>query len=274
MVNKSHFLWKEINFESLYILGKCSGGGIPTYVLFCLASMRLKFGDNLVILNNKNIGNYIDKIENPYGWKFSPGDEVNNPVRSIVAKSDYIRAAVVEKHGGIWLDADTLALRRLPDELNKPTLDNDKLHFYSEAFFAANPGNEKLGKAAQNMISSEFQQWGKLGGLKEDFQQNIENFVYLSPNYIVPHYSGGAYGYATREVILSSDVGLDDFKIHDNQFLLILYNTALSSLSIATESPRGLIESNILLAKILRWISPDIEWWLEEVENLKNEIES
>ncbi|MBE8953447.1 MAG: hypothetical protein SR1Q7_09935 [Quinella sp. 1Q7] len=104
---------------------------IPYYIQLCMQTWK-KFLPNaeIVVLDYKNIGNYIDMRE--------LGLELFSGRFNLAHVSDAIRVALLAKRGGIWLDADTIILNSdaekyfLPDEQNRTVFfgypDSRKVH--------------------------------------------------------------------------------------------------------------------------------------------------
>ncbi|HLD90881.1 MAG TPA: capsular polysaccharide synthesis protein [Patescibacteria group bacterium] len=87
----------------------------PSYLELCFDSMdKYCNTDNFVfkLVDNLNIHDLIPELRTDLNkLKVS-----NNPRENISIKADYIRAKLLQKYGGIWLDADTIVMRS-PDEL-------------------------------------------------------------------------------------------------------------------------------------------------------------
>ena len=92
---------------------------IPYYLQLCMETWK-KFLPNaeIVLLDYKNIGEYID-IDKDIGSNLLSGRF------SLVHIADAIRVALLAKHGGVWVDVDTIILNPnaekyfLPDEKNR-----------------------------------------------------------------------------------------------------------------------------------------------------------
>lgn len=90
----------------------------PYYLQLCIATWK-KFLPNatIVVLDYKNIGEFIDVRE--LGIHLFPGRFL------LMHIADAVRVSLLAKHGGIWLDADTIILNSnaekyfLPDEKNR-----------------------------------------------------------------------------------------------------------------------------------------------------------
>lgn len=79
---------------------------IPEIIQVCLNSIK-KFYPNVIIITHNNLENYI-KLPAYIKEKF------NKKQISAPHYSDYIRCALLEKYGGIWLDASLLMLDKIP----------------------------------------------------------------------------------------------------------------------------------------------------------------
>ena len=63
-------------------------------------------GYKVIRLNDKNYHEYIDDI-NPFIFNLKESEN------QLAQKADYIRAKLLYKHGGIWLDSDAIVFRDL-----------------------------------------------------------------------------------------------------------------------------------------------------------------
>ena len=70
---------------------------MPLYISLCIKRMKDIFGDNLILLNYKNLGKYIPKL--PLYFE---------NIREIAVKVDYIRIAVLYYNSGVYLDVDCI----------------------------------------------------------------------------------------------------------------------------------------------------------------------
>ena len=77
-----------------------SKNGMPDYIKACISTWRKAFpNEDIILLNRDNLFDYIDKdFYDSYLYENF----------TVTQKSFAIRAAVLLKHGGYWLDADTL----------------------------------------------------------------------------------------------------------------------------------------------------------------------
>ena len=93
--------WENLNGSTEY----------PTHIKLCLETFEKHFKKyKLIILNEKTIKDYIPNIRNDF----------DNLL--IAQKVDYYRIALLEKYGGIWVDADTIIMRNFDEIFDK--LDN------------------------------------------------------------------------------------------------------------------------------------------------------
>lgn len=81
------------------------------HIQLCFETMQRHYNKyNFIILNPSTIKQYLPNLRN----------DLNDLM--IAQKVDYYRVALLEKYGGIWVDADTIALRNLDEIFDK--LDN------------------------------------------------------------------------------------------------------------------------------------------------------
>ena len=75
------------------------GKSMPPYIQLCLDSLKRQNPD-LIILTPETLSKYIDNLHPNF-----------STLGRIAHRADCIRVAIVEKHGGWWIDADTVGLR-------------------------------------------------------------------------------------------------------------------------------------------------------------------
>ena len=109
----------------------------PDLVKTCIKSMQKNAnGADVIILSKYNYKNYIDipdYIEEKY----------NEGIMCIAMYSDYLRTCLIEKYGGLWLDATIFVTKNIPAEyflknyytlhtkdLDSPCISNNKIHWY------------------------------------------------------------------------------------------------------------------------------------------------
>lgn len=120
------------------------GQVMPAYVALALVSMRRALGERFLLLTPGTVLDLIDPRILGKAWAFEPLPfTLAKGIEAIVAKSDFIRMAFVHRHGGAWVDADTLFLRD-PTSALFPAGLSHKLHWHSECIFASQPGNPCL----------------------------------------------------------------------------------------------------------------------------------
>ena len=93
-------------------------GSVPYYLRLCMKTWKKNLPNaTIVVLDYKNIGEFLDVRE--LGLNLFSGK------LSLMLIADAIRIALLAKHGGIWLDLDTIVLRPdaekyfLPDEKHR-----------------------------------------------------------------------------------------------------------------------------------------------------------
>ena len=81
----------------------------PEYLDLCLDTLFKYCNDdfNIIRLNEKNIYDYLPNLRKDMDQLL------------IAQKTDYIRVALLYKYGGIWIDADTIVMRKLNDIISK-----------------------------------------------------------------------------------------------------------------------------------------------------------
>lgn len=240
---------------------------MPPYILLGLASARRVFGDRFRLLTPKVVQGLGIEVEKD--WKFLRKNEPEHAARrSIVAKSDYLRLAVVAQEGGFWLDADTIVLRDFTNELSG--LNPSNLWWDSEAFFGSNLGNKILQDSAADMWEAEFQQWGNPGGIKE--RKNAPGAaVSIIPSSLWNPGSEPVYCFKNWSVVLE-DRAPEDFIVSERTAILKLYNSTLQATDYANMSVREFLESPTLLARIFLSMHNDVNDWVIWSEDVWTEI--
>jgi len=78
-------------------------GSKPVYISKCIERMQTILQNNLTILNEKNILNYIPNLPQHF-FK----------IKRIALRVDYLRIAILYHQGGCYLDADTIIFNDFP----------------------------------------------------------------------------------------------------------------------------------------------------------------
>lgn len=80
------------------------GSSLPDWIGLCLESIDRHAGDfDLRVLDSGSVGDWLDL------------PDAVREMRNLAAKSDYVRAHLLAEHGGLWLDADTIAFESLSE---------------------------------------------------------------------------------------------------------------------------------------------------------------
>lgn len=88
----------------------------PLLVQKCVESLKRFSGNmNVVILDNTNITDYID-IPSHISQKYKQG------IISHTFYSDYVRIAILKKHGGLWIDSTTYLTGEIPSYITDAPL--------------------------------------------------------------------------------------------------------------------------------------------------------
>lgn len=107
------FINNQENFEEKPFVWVYWEGPTTPLIELCLEIMKKKLSSNfnLVILNQNNIYNYLPDITQQY-------KNLLNTFK-ISHKVDYYRILLLEKYGGIYLDADVIILKNLSEIIDK-----------------------------------------------------------------------------------------------------------------------------------------------------------
>lgn len=243
---------------------------VPPYILLGLVSMKRALGDDFIILNNDNIRDYVSKISIDKDWRFThKSGHLSSALMSIVAKSDFLRMAVVAEHGGAWIDADTIVLRDYRPSLQR--LLSDRLLWHSEQFFCARPGNTLLRAAADEMLAAEGLTWGDPGGIKAAVQARREEVDFIPVDFYDPGYRP-AYGARSYEVMFREDLAPEDFLKNGAQSIQKMYNSAFVKFIPRDMPVVDFLGSDMLLAKIFRALDADRDRWVAEAARVHHTL--
>ena len=243
---------------------------MPPYVALALVSMRRVLGGRLLLLTPSTIDDYLGPDVLDKAWTFEPlAFSLADGIKAIIAKSDFIRMAFVHRHGGIWVDADTLFLRD-PSDAVLPYGVSAKLHWYSECLFASQPGNSLLAQALRQGMSTRAHAWGNPGGIKDIVASAVDGLVVIPGEVFDPGYQP-RYSFSNCEVMRRRDVGVADFLRRDVA-LLKLYNTYFRRTCARLETVAEFLTGGTLLANLFLHIEADCGYWQVEVEQLMAEL--
>lgn len=231
--------------------------------------MKRIYGDKFTLLNKNSVKTLGLKYRKD--WRFRHEENPRkDAIQKIVAESDYLRLKTICYYGGFWLDADTVAIRDFRQHFPNATLDTDLLLWHSEQFFGAQPGNMLLEKAYKQMEKEEMQSWGNPGGIKNAIKENLD-LVQEIPFFLVNPQNKEGYSYENCEIILEEGKA-EDFLRGNKQCFLKLYNTAFANSRYGEMTPDIFLRTDTILADIFRSLEPNIDWWLREVEIIKEEL--
>jgi hypothetical protein len=77
---------------------------LPLHIL-CIATWKKKNPNHdIIVVDQQNIFQYIDQKDLPVNWQI---------IDSAQPKSDFVRLALLEKHGGVWMDITTICIKPL-----------------------------------------------------------------------------------------------------------------------------------------------------------------
>lgn len=233
---------------------------MPPYVALAIISMRRALGESFLLLTPQSTpaligGDYLDK---PWGFE-SLGFRLAPGIESIVAKSDFIRMAYVYRHGGVWIDADTILLENPVAKLFPEGL-TQKLHWYAECLFGSLPGNPLLGQAVATSLGERAHGWGDPGGIKKMIDQQPEQLTIIPSSVVDPGYRP-LYNFATCGVMRRRDISAEEFLVNDIK-VLKLYNTYFNRTTSKQQSVEQFLANKTLLAKLFLYVEQDPQYWI------------
>jgi hypothetical protein len=243
------------------------GTAMPPYVALAIVSMRRALGDAFRLLTPRCLPEWIGVDHLARDWRFDPlALEMNHGIQRIVAKSDFIRMAFVYRHGGAWIDADTMLLRDPTASLFPQGL-SANLHWASEALFGSQPGNVLLGQAVAEMPRQPAHRWGDPGRIREFIAAAPQRCTPISARCFDPGYRP-LYNFATCDVMMRRDVDVSAFLVSPDTDVLKLYNTYFTRTRSSLPSVAGFLDEGSLLARLFLHIEPDRAFWTERAEAL------
>lgn len=237
-----------------------TGRTMPPYVALSIATMQRCMGDRFELLTPSSIAS-LGTAAMQKRWEFEPLPFSHQPSHlAIVAKSDHVRLAWIARHGGIWIDADMIVTAPL-DDLLDAVARSGKLHWSSEAFYAASPGCTLLQEAAEASLAAPRQVWGNPGGVRDLIEARPNEVLAMDPRLSDPG-SEPPYCFQTCETMLSTQLSVERFLTNPDLRVLKLYNTyfSRSAMNISLES---FLDSRMLLARLFLAMDPDRSFWLE-----------
>ncbi|MFM0349827.1 glycosyltransferase [Paraburkholderia sp. RL17-347-BIC-D] len=243
------------------------GTVMPPYVALAIVSMHRALGDAFRLLTPRCLREWIGRSHLTRAWCFEPlAFEMNHGIRSIVAKSDFIRMAFVYQHGGAWIDADTMLLRDPTASLFPHGL-SANLHWASEALFGSQPGNVLLGQAVAEMPRQPAHRWGDPGRIREFIAAAPERCTPIPARCFDPGYRP-LYNFTTCDVMMRRDLDVSAFLVSQGTDLLKLYNTYFTRTRSSLPSVAQFLDEGSLLARLFLHIEPDRAFWTERAEAL------
>ena len=120
-------LGTEVNNAPIWILWWQGEKNAPDIVKHCISSIKRNSGDHPVkIVDSQNYEEFVNVPEH-IAEKFAKG------VISITHFSDYYRMALLEKHGGLWIDGSIFVKQKIDD-----------FYFKIPLFTLKNPGKDQF----------------------------------------------------------------------------------------------------------------------------------
>ena len=233
---------------------------MPPYVALSIATMQRWMGERFELLTPDSIAS-LGPVAMHKHWAFEPLPFAHASTHlAIVAKSDYVRLAWIARHGGMWIDADMIVIGPL-DDLLRAAWQSQRLHWSSEAFFAAAPGCAILREAAEAALAARLQVWGNPGGVRDLIEARPSEVEMLDRRLLDPG-SEPPYRFQTCETMLSTVRPVEAFLTNPDMRVLKLYNTYFSRSALNT-SVESFLDSRTLLARLFLAIDPDRSFWLD-----------
>jgi len=88
---------------------------IPPYIGLCIKLMEGTFGKDFTLWEKESFIREFPEVRGDiWDFKKSSGPEFHTHA----LRSDYVRAHILRKHGGVWIDADTVVVQDFTKEIN------------------------------------------------------------------------------------------------------------------------------------------------------------
>lgn len=96
----------EINKKSNYVWTMWLQEDVPEIIQMCIESIKEQY-KNVIIISEKNLSSYVN-VPDYILYKYKKG-KITPP-----HFSDYIRCCLLDKYGGLWIDASCFMLNKVP----------------------------------------------------------------------------------------------------------------------------------------------------------------
>ena len=200
------------------------------YIELCYETMKRHIPD-IIRLDENTAGYYVDLPPEYYRIK-----EINHRV-------DYLKAKLIHKYGGFWLDADTIVMKPLTEDLYY-----QKEYVGCPGFFGAPKGSKELERWIEHMDvvirkKSKFQ-WAELI-LPMVWKDNKHDEVRgIDRKLLCPF-----YGELIREVFFKDKQELGDRA--DNSFVIVLYNYVFPEW-FKKATRKEILDGNMIISELFR----------------------
>ena len=237
--NKRYENFNHIEKPYLWVYWENKDGKpTPPIIESCLEIMRLRLSNNfnMILLDHNNITEYIPEIK----------ERKHILDKLIIAhRVDYYRVLLLNKYGGLYLDADIIVLNDLKDIINK-LKDNDYIGFGCTGYKCINgygkPSNWAMGSKANGIMISRLKKY--LENILDNITENnidyhtfgklaiwkILDKLIKNENYKYYHYDSEKIGtrdidgkWITNDILVSNNK--IKFKNEDNLYFIVFYNS-------------------------------------------------
>ncbi len=121
------YLGKKVNNAPIWVLWWQGEQTAPDIIKHCISSIKKNSGGHpVMIVDSTNYKEYVD-IPEHMAEKFAKG------IISVTHFSDYYRMALLERHGGLWLDSSIFVKQKIEDYC-----------FVHPLFTVRNPGKDEM----------------------------------------------------------------------------------------------------------------------------------
>jgi mannosyltransferase OCH1-like enzyme len=216
---------------------------MPDHIALCVESVYKNCGMQVQFLSPQNLTEFLPNIRSDV-WD----------IRQIAHRADYIRACLLEKYGGIWVDCDFICLRPL-----RPLLDHITEHGLSCSgqgpdkisiwFLASAPGGAQVARwvSAMNQLFDEKGANATLGWNDIGSLMLIPIVEEIGSNYVDRNLFGWIPYNRSDELFQNENLATADF----NGYGFMLFNKTIGE-ELSKYSRDEILHSNTMLGQLYR----------------------
>jgi mannosyltransferase OCH1-like enzyme len=226
---------------------------IPEYINFCMNSVKRRCyidGINYVCLNPSNMYDYVNKEDIPKNWHL---------LEKSAHRADYIRALLLYKHGGLWLDADCICLKSLTQMLDFKNTDIIVFDFKDGSTISSIASRKEslfikewLSLSTQILEKTKTFEWGDIGAnITTELLKKLNKKIWRKKIY---NGLDTCYPLTWDQWEIFFKKGNSDFLMREFQPFIMLYNQMFPNYfkKMTKEQFQEFLKSNVVLADLFR----------------------